>query len=98
MPPAGTNSDAKEPTTETDLHGFAVGDMVVPIQMPKSQPLKQFIAPTVVTGIGTNSDAKEPTTETCAAFQEFESRPRTNSDAKEPTTETDVGVGNPMSV
>ena len=38
---SGTNSDAKEPTTETQDAGVLEPGDVVPIQMPKSQPLKR---------------------------------------------------------
>ena len=61
----GTNSDAKEPTTETYRRETINIRYSVPIQMPKSQPLKLDSDRPTMSCWGTNSDAKEPTTETC---------------------------------
>ena len=60
----GTNSDAKEPTTETMGFQPRRPSQGVPIQMPKSQPLKQAFFEAKAMQESTNSDAKEPTTET----------------------------------
>ena len=83
-----TNSDAKEPTTETTGGGHELWADKVPIQMPKSQPLKLSIHVERTSHRSTNSDAKEPTTETNKRQHAPCQIRRTNSDAKEPTTET----------